>query len=203
MYQPPAPPQAVPHSGRTALIYGILTGLVLGVVESGILVYIARIVYYNHFSAFSLPASILLWIIAFLVAGAIAARRTGKIVTGTLTGLWAGMIGGIITAATSFALLMSSAPYYYFSYTSMYALYLTYLIFLVLFVLGMGTGLGSLGGLIGQSFSGNTLTFSPRYQQREYTQPVQAAPRQYDPPQQEQVIVQYQQISPSQREQPE
>lgn len=195
MYQPSTPP-VVPHTGRTALIYGVIVGLGLGILESGILVYLTRHMYYGSLTLLSIPFSLLLWIIALLVVGALASRRTGKINTGTLAGLWAGMAGGTITAVTWFVVLMSSISYYY-SYSSIAATYLTALILLILAALGVGTGLGALGGLIGQSFSTST-HIPPASYRSQQSDPPQPS-RRSDPPQQE--ILQYQQSNASQRDQ--
>lgn len=200
MYQPSTPPSITPHSGRTALIYGVFAGLVLGVVESVIVVYLTRNMSYNPYGQLSIPFSLLFWVIVFLVVGALAGKRTGKIATGTLTGLWAGMVGGIITAVTLFAMLMSTS--YGYNSVGMMAANLTYMIFLVLAALGIGTGLGALGGLIGQSFSTSAQTPFQRYQQQsDPPQPYQTPYRQSDPPQQEQEQVQYQQNSSPRQEQ--
>src|SRR5689334_18483284 len=112
MYQPSTPPPVTPHSGRTALIYGILTGLGLGIIESGISVYLAHHTYYSSFSLLNIPFSLLLWIVALLVIGALAGKRTGKISTGTLAGLWAGISGGIISTVTMFTMLIASTSSY-------------------------------------------------------------------------------------------
>src|ERR1700741_4859529 len=106
MYQPSTPPSITPHAGRTSLIYGVFAGLILGIVESVVIVYLTRNISYNPYGQLSIPFSLLFWVIVFLVVGALAGKRTGKIITGTLTGLWAGMVGGIVTAVTFFATLM-------------------------------------------------------------------------------------------------
>ena len=210
MYQPSTPPPVTPHSGRTALIYGVSVGLSLGIIESAVIVYLVHNTYDNSYGQLSLPFSILLWVVLFLVAGALGARRTGKISTGMLTGLWAGIVGGIVTTVAFFATLMSSFSTY--GYVGMMATYLTLMIILILLALGMGTGLGALGGLIGQSFATSTRVVFHPYQQSDPPQPHQASDRQSDPPQQERVqyqqsnpsqqeLVQYQQSNPSQREQ--
>ena len=199
MYQPSTPPIVTPHSGRNALIYGVLAGLGLGIVESAIIVYVAHSMYYSPYAALSIPFSLLLWIIIFMIAGAVAGKRTGKIVTGTLAGLWAGMVGGIITAVTFFATIMPS--YYGYGSVGAIATYLTFTILLILGALGVGTGLGALGGLIGQSFSTHTQPAIGRYPQSDPHQYYQTPLRQSDPPQQEQEQVQYQQSHFPQQEQ--
>ena len=211
MYQPSTPPSVTPHSGRTALIHGILAGLILGIVESIVIVYFTRDMNIGPYAQLSIPFSLLFWIVILLLSGAIAGKRTGKIATGTLAGLWAGMVGGIITAVTWFTMLMASAYSSYY-YPGMMATNLTYMILLILAALGIGTGLGALGGLIGQSFAPNTQTALHPYQQSGLPQAYQPSsqrsdpPQTYqpsqrsDPPQQEQEMVQYQQNSAPQQE---
>ncbi|HEY0756657.1 MAG TPA: hypothetical protein VGD98_22075 [Ktedonobacteraceae bacterium] len=193
MYQSSTPPPMPPHAGRTALIYGASVGLGLGIVESGVIVYLTHNMYYNSYGLLSLPLSLLLWIVVLLVAGAVSARHTGKIMTGTLTGLWAGLIGGVLTSVTLFTMSVSSNYYDYYNYVNLMTMILTYVIFLLLFVLGIGTGLGALGGLIGQSFSNSTHIIPRRYSQGE---PLQSY-RQRDPlpqEQEQQEQVHYQEI---------
>lgn len=194
MYQPSTPPPVTPHSGRTALIYGILAGLGLGIIESGIIVYFARHMYYSSFNLLSIPFSLLLWIVVLLVLGALAGKRTSKINTGTLAGLWAGISGGIITTVTMFTMIMASISYYSY-YSGVVASYLTGLILLLLAIMGVATGLGALGGLIGQSFATHTIptTYHPRQSESALSS------RQSDPPQEE--MYQYQRSNTSQREQ--
>ena len=94
---------------------------------------------------------LLLFILAllFLARWCSAGKRTGKTSVGTLTGLWAGLIGGVISAVVQFGEFFIHG----YSYGSdVIALFLTSLIVFVLFTMGAGTGLGALGGLIGQSF---------------------------------------------------
>ena len=181
MYQPS--PQ---HTGRTALTFGAATGIGAGIVQSALIVFMVNAqntpMPYN-ISVFVLPISLLLWIILFMLVGVIAARRTGKVGSGTLTGLWAGLIGGGITSAAIFVEVLASMQYYY-GFSGTLALYLTLVIFLCLLMLGLGTGLGSLGGLIGQSFSQVKSTI---FVQNRQSDPPQEFPlvvnRRSDPPQ--------------------
>jgi hypothetical protein len=169
MSQPFTPP-ALPHIGKVALYYGLRAGLLLGIGQSVLIIY-------DHygpdtpFGALNTPVSILLWVLGFLLAGVLAARQIGKTSLGTLAGLWAGIIGGVITAGTVLFELISYAMGYGFDFGTiigMVASTLTGLIFLVLFTMASGTGLGALGGLIGQSFFKSTLL--PQYQKHEAPQ---------------------------------
>jgi len=152
MYQPLAP-----HNGRTALIYGLSGGIGMGIIQSLIIVGLRYGISMFTYAILAIPLSCLLWLVLFMLAGVFAAKQTGKVSTGTLTGLWAGLAGGLIT---SVALFFSTWPLMFSPYNtdpsylaSTAALFLTYMIFMTLFMLGVGTGLGALGGLIGQSFS--------------------------------------------------
>lgn len=201
MYQPATPPPVVPHAGRTALTYGMSLGIGLGILQS-VLIFVLGHAFYFSLSAFLIPLSLLLWVVGLLLVGVFAAKRFGKVSTGTLAGLWAGLFGGIITGIATFVSLMSSLVYNYDYYSGIHyasvtvAAYLTGIIFLILLMLGVGTGLGALGGLIGQSFSGTRLATQaqyqqndgPRYEQAEYrpTDPLQQEQRRSDPPHSEQ-----------------
>ncbi len=195
MYQPSTPPPVTPHSGRTALIYGVLVGLGLGIIESAIIVYVNSHLIVNSLIVLSIPFSLILWIMGLLVIGTLASKRTGRVSTGTLAGLWTGLVGGAMTTASWFMMLViqQSHSYYYGSNIAEIVLDLTALIILFLAILGIGTGLGALGGLIGQSFARAT-SVAYRYQQSKLPHDSVSS----DPPQQE--MYQYQQSHSSQRE---
>ena len=194
MYQPSTPPPVVPHSGRTALIYGVPVGLGLGIIESAILIYVTSRLILNSLAFLCIPFSLVLWIVALLVIGALAGKRTGRVSTGTLAGLWTGMVGGAMTTVSWFMLFVIQQSHnYYGSSVVLVVTYLTALIVLFLAILGVGTGLGALGGLIGQSFA-RTTSVAYRYQQSKLPHDSVSS----DPPQQE--MYQYQQSHSSQRE---
>lgn len=167
MYQPSTPPSITPRVGQIALYYGLRAGLLLGIAQSVLIIYENHGAY-SPYSALSTPLGLLLWVGAFLLAGYLAARQIGKTSTGTLTGLWTGMIAGIFTAGTLIVELI-----YSYGFSSMELLiavmasYLTGLIFFVLFTMSAGCGLGALGGLIGQSFFARTPAPLPQHQQSE------------------------------------
>ncbi|HEX7734562.1 MAG TPA: hypothetical protein VF458_06860 [Ktedonobacteraceae bacterium] len=179
MSQPFTPPTATSNVGKVALFFGLRAGLLLGIAQTIFIIY-------NHygsgdlFSLFTTPLSVLLWVGAFLGAGYLTARQIGKTSAGTLAGLWAGAIGGVFTAG---ALLIEFIYTYGFSdmewLLSIIATMLTSLIFFVIFTMVAGTGLGALGGLIGQSFFNRTST--PPF--ARYQPP--ATSQQHEPPQQQ------------------
>jgi len=177
MSQPFSP--QTPQVGKIALYYGLRAGLLLGIAQSVLIIY-------DHygpdtpFGALNTPISILLWVLAFVLAGVLAAKRLGKTSIGTLAGLWAGIIGGVLTSATILFEVISIYSGYGYDFgtiVSIVAGQLTGLIFLVLLAMGAGSGLGALGGLIGQSFFSRTPASvpplrhePPQYQQTEAPQ---------------------------------
>jgi hypothetical protein len=165
--------------GKVALFFGLRAGLLLGIAQSVLLIY------QNHgpdsaFSDLTTPLSLFFWVAALLGAGYLTARQMGKISAGTLAGLWAGAIAGIFTAGTILVELI-----YMFGFGSLewlitiIASYLTGLILFILFTMGAGTGLGALGGLIGQSFFSKTPTPpQPQYQQQRISSQLKEPPQQ-------------------------
>ncbi len=134
-----------PRIGRLALTYGAAAGVILGLVDS-----IFSFMPYNDYRALSMPFMLLMWIVVLLGIGVLAAKRTGKISVGTLAGLWAGLIGCCLAAVIQLGELF----FHGYGYSpSALALLFTAQIIQVLFLMGVGTGLGALGGLIGQSFA--------------------------------------------------
>jgi len=166
MYQPSTTPQV----GKVALFYGLRAGLLIGIAQSVIIIY-QNHGSYSPFSVLTTPLSIFLWVVAFLGAGYLASRQLGKTSIGTLAGLWAGIIGGLVTSGTILFELLFAFGYGYDFETilAIIAGSLTSLIFFVLFVMSVGCGLGALGGLIGQSFFSRTPAPAPlsQYQQKE------------------------------------
>lgn len=172
MSQPFTPPPATPQIGKVALYYGLRAGLLLGIAQSVLIIY-------DHygpdtpFGALNTPISVLLWVVGFLLVGVLVAKQLGKTSVGTLAGLWAGIIGGVITAGTILFETVSGYLGYGYDFATIIgftAAILTGLIFLVLFTMGAGVGLGALGGLIGQSFFTRTPAPLPQYQKQEAPQ---------------------------------
>jgi hypothetical protein len=170
MYQPSTPHAATQPAGKVALFFGLRAGLLLGIAQSIIIIY-QNHGSYSPYGALNAPLSVLLWVVAFLGAGILAAKQIGKTSTGTLAGLWAGIVGGLFTAGTLLFELITSYFGYGYDLETIIAIIagsLLGMIFLVLFAMGAGTGLGALGGLIGQSFFRKTpVAPMPQYQQKE------------------------------------
>ncbi len=170
--------------GKPALRSGAIIGIALGIIHSVITIIVTQM------NAVSLNTTAggagiptitivlylitpLLWIIGFLVAGAWAARETGKISTGVLAGLFAGTFGGIIAGIGQvIATAMANSQQGYTSSSSNVLLFSGFaaVFYVMLLALGAGAGFGVLGGLIGQSMS------NVRPQAQPATPPVYAQP---------------------------
>ena len=92
MSQSFTPPTTTPQVGKIALYYGLRAGLLLGIAQSVLIIY-DHYGPYTPFGALYTPVSLLLWLLGFVLAGVMAAKQMGKTSVGTLSGLWAGIIG--------------------------------------------------------------------------------------------------------------
>lgn len=173
---------STPGAGKTALLYGALFGVAAGVIQIMCIFFLAT-------AGFLL--SLVLCIVALLFAGLCASRRTGKVSTGTLAGLWSGLISSVIVVSILGLLLLvmthSSAFMNEFmgalrssdmpsSITSQQAVVYMGLGMVILAVIwlcvgiGAGAGIGAIGGLIGK-----TMTPVVQYAPQPFT-PYQTAP---------------------------
>jgi len=169
-----------PQVGKVALYYGLRAGLLLGIAQSLVIIY-------NHYGSDNIfappitPTSLLIWVLAFILAGVLAAKRLGKTSIGTLAGLWAGIIGGVITAATTIFEIVSTYSSYGYDFGSIVSIVAGELSILIIMIVGsmaLGSALGALGGLIGQSFFNRAATPQPQFQQHEPPRYQQAEPPQ-------------------------
>jgi hypothetical protein len=156
-----------PASGKIALQYGLLFGLIVTLIKVGVL---ATNTFVNtSSSAVGLSlilagVDFLIGLAAFFVAGILAAKQTAKVSTGTFAGLWAGGIYGVVGFIVSMVLFftvnlprLQNASSIYTS-SSAYQTGLViggvgFAIFGILLAIGFGAGLGALGGLWGKSMS--------------------------------------------------
>ena len=171
--------QAFPNSPQTkgvALKYGLIGGIVLGIIEGGI--YLANIYLGVQASANGTTSSVLgisllltglnfvLGLAAYFVIGILAAQKTGKVRTGTFAGMWEGGTYGVIVFGVSMiAFFTISLPRLLNNMPSLYASNpeafrigaigggVGFGIFGIALAIGLGAGLGALGGLIGKSTS--------------------------------------------------
>lgn len=182
---------STPDSGKTALLFGALFGICAGLIQILLFFALAGVGYL---------LSLVFWIVALLLAGLLASKRTGKVSTGTLAGLWSGLIGGVMVMGV-FALVMliathdpsfmnafmsgvrsSNMPY---SITSQQmVLYMGLFVVIVtaawlLVSIGAGAGIGAIGGVIGK-----TMSPAPQHGWQPYpAYPAAQNSPQYAPPQ--------------------
>lgn len=148
-----------PTSGKVALQFGALFGISLSVLQIVlILTLLSRFVPTSIF-LIGFPA------LAFLLAGLCAAKRTGKVSTGALAGLLAGVISIIIVMAVFLIALltvgyasfvkgaMSSSTDPQYAQQNAWIGLVILTIVLLCVTAGIGSGLGALGGLIGKTMS--------------------------------------------------
>jgi hypothetical protein len=179
-----------PGSGKTALLFGAIFGICAGLVQTLLLFLLSGAGYL---------LSLLLWIVALVLAGLFASKRTGKVSTGTLAGLWSGLFGGVIVMGI-FALLLlvvthnpalmdemmnearsNGMPSSITAQQAIVDVGLGMIILAaawLLFSIGAGAGIGAIGGAIGKGMSPAT-----QYVQQPYVAypPAQSFPP-YVPP---------------------
>lgn len=176
------PDSTSPTPGRVAFRYGWIIGLILAVVETIILIIV------THSSAANLSSSgdinntlslgrsagpivlnligFVLGLVAYFVAGILAARRTGRVSTGVFAGMWAGgfygaidcIIAIILFFTVTFGPAMDLYSRIYHSPAQLNSLHTVLIastligsLIGVALAIGWGAGLGALGGLIGRS----------------------------------------------------
>jgi hypothetical protein len=147
---------SAPSSKKTALQFGAIFAVALSAFLIVLIVTSLSQFIPGLLFSFGLPA------LTFFLAGLFAARRTGKLSTGTLAGLWAGFISTLISIATSLIemltgknLLLITSP----TGSPLHSTYAPQLVwigfafiaaFLLCLGVGIGAGCGTLGGLIGK-----------------------------------------------------
>lgn len=170
-----------PSSGKIAFQHGLIFGISLGVIEAVIQGISTSISLANMGSTYTggmgaqTGVSLILGIVGFLLAlaayflvGMMASKKTGKVSTGTLAGLWTGLFYGVIGFVVGlilvFTLLLpklsaleSSTGAPSSSYEVVRAAAITGgvigAVFGIAIALGIGAGMGALGGLVGKSSS--------------------------------------------------
>lgn len=161
--------QPVPQQpGRPALRSGVVVGIALGLIYSFVTI-IPQVSnpqpgVLNPLSSTTITLDLIMflaWIIGFLFAGAWGSKTTGKIGTGTLSGLFAGIFGGLLASIgeiISIVIALNMQSYRFNGLdagTSSLLLFtgVATIIYILALAIGGGTGLGAMGGLIGQSLS--------------------------------------------------
>jgi hypothetical protein len=156
---------STPGSGKTALLFGALFGVGSGIVQILCISFLPSVGYL---------LSLLLCAVALLLAGLFASKRTGKVSTGTLAGLWCGLICSVIVVGVLGLLIfvMTQNPTFMNEVMSrmqdsnlpssitpqQIVLYMgigMVMLGCVWAAVGVGTGagIGAIGGLIGKSIS--------------------------------------------------
>ena len=185
-------------SFKQGLIWGISVGIAQFIVDF--------INTSTNIGAFSLLLTVLVFlfgIAAYLIAGWLAAKQTGKVSTGTIAGLWTGVfygiigaIGTIVTISTNLSARLAQVQ----DFANQMQLQIHYTPGLLLaggiidalvgaaFAIGIGSGIGALGGLIGRSQAPKqpypAYPYPPMYQgMPPYQQPPQGMPPYQQPPQ--------------------
>lgn len=195
---------STPGSGKTALLFGALFGVCSGLVQTLCIIFLPGIGYL---------LSLLFCAVALLLVGLLASKRTGKVSTGTLAGLWCGLICSVIVVGvlSSIIFIMAQNPAFMNEVMSrmqtsnlppsvtpqQIVLYmgLGIIMFGVVWAavgVGLGTGIGAIGGVIGKSISpvaqSVQLPYAPYQMMPNYPQypmpmpPAPAQPTQYPYP---------------------
>src|SRR5207248_1742023 len=146
-------------------LYGALFGICSGLVQ---------ILCISFLPGGGYLLSLLLCAVALLLAGLFASKRTGKVGTGTLAGLWSGLICSVIVVGVLGLMLLvvthnpaftdemmtalrnSNMPSSVTSQQAMLYMGIGMIILAVVWVavgVGTGAGIGAIGGLIGKSMS--------------------------------------------------
>src|SRR5437588_10462592 len=133
---------------RQGLIFGIILGIVLLAVS---------------FISSGLTITLILCLLAAFLAGMRASQETGRITTGTLAGLWTGLIGVFIPSIISMVLLLinidavrksaqinADKQHLHIIYTNSVLLEGLLINFIIL--LALGVLLGVIGGVLGGNF---------------------------------------------------
>lgn len=156
---------STPGSGKTALLYGALFGVCSGLVQILCISLLPRVGYL---------LSLLLCAAALLLAGLFASKRTGRVSTGTLAGLWSGLFCSVIVVGVLTVMVLiathdptimnavmsgvqsSNMPYSITPQQMVLYIGIFMVILGVVWVavgIGTGAGIGAIGGLIGKSMS--------------------------------------------------
>jgi hypothetical protein len=133
---------------RQGLIFGIILGVILLALS---------------FISSGLTITFILCLIAAFIAGMRASQETGRIITGTLAGLWTGLIGIFIPSIISIVLLLinidavrksaqinANKQNLHITYTN--SLLLEGLLINFIILLALGVLLGVIGGVLGGNF---------------------------------------------------
>jgi hypothetical protein len=153
-----------------ALRQGLIFGIILGIILLGL-----SLVGFNNFTI-----TLLLCLLAAFIAGRRASQETGRMTTGTLAGLWAGLIGTFIPSIILMVLFLINIDAYrkgaqtnadqqhiHITYTN--SLLIEGLLINFLLLLALGVLLGVVGGAVGGSFGRRRAQLPPVEEYHEAT----------------------------------
>ena len=161
-------------TGRVALRWGLIFGVILALVNDGIYLITSLISAHSLSTTttssvastalgLSLGLSCLIFLIglaAYFVAGILAARQTGLVRTGVFAGMWTGGVYGIVDLIVRlivvFAITLPAEQALLTTSTATTRQFLVVggiieVVIAFLLAIGVGAGMGALGGLIGRS----------------------------------------------------
>ncbi|GCE23465.1 hypothetical protein [Dictyobacter kobayashii] len=195
-----------PEGGKVSFLYGLIFGVGMFVLGAIFICIKTFLFPQSLLISYSLTGlALLIDVGLFFLVGTLAARKTGKVSTATLAGVWTGVIDGVLYAIFSVILLStvtldqsvsayqqatSSSGGTHLSPQAAHSFLLVSGIFGVvmglIFTIAFGAGIGALGGLLGRSLarkSGNPYLAGPMpYGQPPYGQPYPGQPYPGQPP---------------------
>ena len=156
----------VTWAGNLAFRQGLLFGMALGIffIVFSVILYVAQLgtllaggIYSSTGGDGSLIGIVgfVVEVLVYLLAGMRASQQTGRVVTGTLAGLWTGLISSAITWVYTLIYMFASALLELHSEAGT-LLFVTAILAAILGILGimlalgLGAGIGTLGGQIGK-----------------------------------------------------
>ena len=95
------PTYTSPSSGKIAFRYGLIFGLIQVAIAASILLINTFVNTVAGLAFILAGVNFLLSLAAYFVAGILASKQTGKVSTGTIAGLWAGTIYGVVNIVIS------------------------------------------------------------------------------------------------------
>jgi Family of unknown function (DUF5518) len=151
-----------------ALRQGIIFGIILGIILLAL-----SFIGFNNFSI-----TFILCLLAAFLAGFRASQETGRMITGTLAGLWAGLIGTFIPSLILMILFLINIDAYrksaqviadqkhlHTTYTN--SILIEGLLINFVILLFLGVLLGAVGGVVGGQFGRRRATIPPVEEYKE------------------------------------
>jgi hypothetical protein len=161
-------PPPVVSSRKVAFRYGLIFGLIQAAIAIVVSLLSKFVLSSNTGVTLVLNGIVfLIGLTAYFIAGMLASRQTGKVSTGTISGLWTGVFSGILGCIVNVVLFLSiTYPTLIDHYNKVgYPSNVSQSAFKVgaiaggvgiyilgfIFAIGVGAGIGALGGLLGRS----------------------------------------------------